>query len=497
MPQTSPITAAIKQICEEKKIPYDAVIETIEAALAVAYRKDFGQKNENIKVEFDPENASARVFDVKKVVTDEFYDEAMKALEEAKAAAEAAEAAKAAAELSGETPTPEARTAPKDEEPKPEETPTETQSEENKEERFDPKLHTPLSEAKKMKKDAKVDDEIRTELFPPTAYGRMAAQTAKQVIIQRLREAERETIYKEYSGREGSLLNGTIQRVEGRIVLVDLGQATAIMTPSEQISREYYRPGTRLKFYVVAVNKTPKGPEIIVSRSHPEMVKKLFETEVPEIASAAVEIRSIAREGGSRTKIAVFSNQKNIDPVGSCVGQRGTRVQTVIGELGGEKIDIIEWSDDNVKFITNALSPAKVLSLKLDDANKVATVEVKEDQVSLAIGKGGQNVRLAAKLTGWKIDIMSEEGTVRTAPDRAAEIGGKKPGENSTEPKAEEKKTEVIDSEPTPSAEEPILTEPVAEPPVAETPPVEEPKQNETNTESPPTDQPLTDSSQH
>ncbi len=394
MAQPSPITAAIKQICEEKKIPYDAVIETIEAALAVAYRKDFGQKNENIKVEFDPETAAARVFDVKKVVTDEFYEEAMKALEEAKAAAEAAEAAKALTETSGEMTSAPAPETPKDNEAKSVEPSAEGEAE--AEERFDPKLHLSLSEAKKLKPDTRVDEEIRTELFPPTAYGRMAAQTAKQVIIQRLREAERETIYKEYSGREGTLLNGTIQRVEGRIVLVDLGQATAIMTPGEQIGREYYRPGTRLKFYVVAVNKTPKGPEIVVSRSHPEMVKKLFETEVPEIASGAVQIRSIAREGGSRTKVAVVSTQKNIDPVGSCVGQRGTRVQTVIGELGGEKIDIIEWSDDNVKFITNALSPAKVLSLKLDEENKIATVEVKEDQVSLAIGKGGQNVRLAA-----------------------------------------------------------------------------------------------------
>ncbi|MBI3114874.1 MAG: transcription termination/antitermination protein NusA [Candidatus Kerfeldbacteria bacterium] len=423
MSQPSPIAAAIKQICEEKHISYEAVIETIEAALAVAYRKDFGEKDQNIKVDFDPETTNARVFDVKKVVSDEFYEQAMKELEEAKQKAEEEAAAgsqqpavgKDASGIRDQESGDEGKSALTEERPQ-------AESEELKaataeaEPRFDPKLHLPLSKAKELKKGAEEGDEIRTELFPPSAYGRMAAQTAKQVIIQRLREAEREAVYNEFKDKQGILINGTIQRVEGRMVLVDLGQATAIMPPPEQIHREFYRPGTRLKFFVASVAKTPRGPEIVVSRSHPEMVKKLFEMEVPEVASAAVEIRSIAREAGSRTKIAVFSNQKNIDPVGSCVGQRGTRVQTVIGELGGEKIDIIEWSDDNVKFITNALSPAKVLSLKLDEENRVATVEVKEDQVSLAIGKGGQNVRLAAKLTGWKIDIVSEEGTVRSAP---------------------------------------------------------------------------------
>ncbi len=460
MAQSNPITAAIKQICEEKNIAYDAVVETIEAALAVAYRKDFVKKGENlnIKVGFEPETAVARVFDVKKVVSDEFYEEAMKAQEEARLAAEAAAAAAAegkpdTAVASAEAPKVE---PPAAHEPSPETPPAEGAE---KEEHFDPKIHLPLSEAKKTKKGAKIDDEIRTELFPPTAYGRMAAQTAKQVIIQRLREAEREMVFKEYKGREGTLLNGIVQRVEGRIVLVDLGQATAIVPPGEQIDREYYRPGTRMKFYVVSVNTTPKGPEIIVSRSHPDMVRKLFELEVPEIASGAVEIRSIAREGGSRTKIAVFSNQKNIDPVGSCVGQRGTRVQTVIGELGGEKIDIIEWSDDEVKFIMNALSPAKVLSLKLDRDNRLATVEVKEDQVSLAIGKAGQNVRLAARLTGWRIDIVGEEGTLRPSPGSTAE----KP--------AAEKPTETTGEQPAP---ETPLDKP-AEAPAAEPVPTEAP----------------------
>lgn len=412
MTQANPITQAIKQICEEKNISYEAVIETIEAALAVAYRKDFVEKGENInvQVDFDPEAASARVFDVKTVVSDEFFEEAMKKLEAAKQAAEAAAAAAEAAKERGEEP-------PAPPEPVPAPTPTAEGEPPPEEERFDPKSQLPLAEAKKLKPDAKVGDEIRTELFPPTAYGRMAAQTAKQVIIQRLREAERQTIFDEYKGREGTLLNGIIQRAEGRLVLVDLGHTAAIMPPGEQIEREYYRPGTRMKFYVVSVGLTTRGPEIVISRSHPEMVRRLFEVEVPEIAAATVEIKAIAREAGSRTKIAVISHQKNVDPVGSCVGQRGTRVQTVISELGGEKIDIVEWSDDQVKYISNALSPAKVLSIKLDNDQRLATVEVKEDQVSLAIGKAGQNVRLAAKLTSWKIDIVGEEGTLRPSPD--------------------------------------------------------------------------------
>jgi len=238
----------------------------------------------------------------------------------------------------------------------------------------------------------------------------MAAQTAKQVIIQRLREAERENIFHEFKQREGEIINGTIQRIEGRMVLIDLGQTTALLPPPEQVPRERYSPGQRFKFYVVGVNQTSKGPEIILSRSHPEMVAKLFSVEVPEIGNDSVEIKSIAREAGSRTKIAVFTNQRNIDPVGSCVGQRGSRVQTIISEVGGEKIDIIEWDEDSAKYITNALSPAKVLSVKLNDEEKTALVEVKEDQLSLAIGKAGQNVRLSAKLTGWKIDILSDTG---------------------------------------------------------------------------------------
>lgn len=363
---TSPILSAIQQICEEKNIPVSAVIETIEQALAAAYRKDFGQKNENIKVEFDPETGGSRVFDVKVVV----------------------------------------------------EGPAEG------EETINEKKDILLADARKLKPDAEVGEEIRTELQVPAEYGRMAAQTAKQVIIQRLREAERDVVFSEYKDKEGQVLLGTVQRVEGRTVFVDLGHAVAVMPYSEQIPRERYVTGARLKVYLVTVNASTRGPEVIVSRTHPEIVRQLFAQEVPEIASGVVVIKSVAREAGSRTKIAVATTESNVDPVGSCVGQRGMRVQTVISELGGEKIDIIEWSEDSQKFIAAALSPAKVKLVTLDDATHTAGVEVGEDQLSLAIGRGGQNVRLAVKLTGWKIDIIgSVSGQVPVTAEEAAVEG--------------------------------------------------------------------------
>ncbi|MFA4937039.1 MAG: transcription termination factor NusA [Patescibacteria group bacterium] len=352
MKQASPIQQAIEQICEEKNIPFEAVIETIEQALAAAYRKDFGQKNENIKVNFDPTTASSRVFDVKTVV----------------------------------------------------EGPAEG------EETINEKKEILLAEAVKVKADAKVGDEIKTELNVPAEYGRMAAQTAKQVIIQRLREAERDVVFSEYKSKEGQVIPATVQRIEGRTVFINLGHTVAVMPYSEQVSREHYSTGQRLRVYLVSVNAAAKGPEVLVSRAHPEIVRQLFILEVPEIASGAVEIKAIAREAGSRTKIAVAAKDENIDPIGSCVGQRGTRVQTVINELGGEKIDIIAWNADMAKFITAALSPAKVQNVTLNEEEHSAKVEVTDDQLSLAIGRGGQNVRLAVKLTGWKIDIIGSGG---------------------------------------------------------------------------------------
>ncbi|MFA5107596.1 MAG: transcription termination factor NusA [Patescibacteria group bacterium] len=446
---SSPILQAMKQICDEKNISMESVIETIEAALAVAYRKDFGEKNQNIKVEFNAETGASRVFDVKTVVevtAEQIAEEERVREERKKAKAEAAEAA-----VKGEAEKP---VAPEEKEEVAE---AEPETDEEKKPIFDPKTMIPLFEAITKEKDAKVGDEIRTELFPPNAYGRMAAQTAKQVIIQRLREAERETVFTKYKDREGQVINGTIQRVEGRVVFVDLGDAAAIMPPSERVDTENYQPGMRVKFYLVSINQAPKGPEIIVSRSHPELVKKLFEFEVPEIASGAVEIKSVAREAGSRTKVAVLSKEPNIDPVGSCVGQRGTRVQTVISELGGEKIDIVEYEDDPVKFIINALAPAKILSVKINEPEKTALAEVKEDQLSLAIGRGGQNVRLAARLTGWKIDIIKEGETGQAAKEKPAE---KEP--------AKEESAEKVTSEPVEAVTAETVVPPVEEKPVDE-----------------------------
>jgi transcription termination/antitermination protein NusA len=229
------------------------------------------------------------------------------------------------------------------------------------------------------------------------------------VIIQRIREAERETMFEEYKEKEGQVVNGIVQRVEGRNVFVDLGKSIGILFPSEQIEGENYRIGQHLKVYLVRVESDTKGPGLLLSRAHPEMVRHLFTLEVPEIFTGTVEIKAIAREAGSRTKIAVFSAEEGVDPIGSCVGQKGTRVQAIIDELRGEKIDIIEWKEDVEKFISAALSPAKVLNVKLSEAEKQALVTVPQDQLSLAIGKRGQNVRLAAKLTGFRIDVTSEE----------------------------------------------------------------------------------------
>jgi N utilization substance protein A len=410
MEKTS-ISQAIKNICDEKGISYESVIETIESALAAAYRKDFGNKMQNIKIEFNPDTGAIKAYDVKTVVEDVPEEE----LEEG---AEDSEVGKVENEKIATTEDTENTKTQKTQKTQKHKDKEESGDDENKKvnaedtevdkekPRFNPRTMIQISEAQKIDKKLKVGDELVIPLEVPGAFGRMAAQTAKQVIIQKLREAERETLYTEYKEKEGEVLIGTIQRREGRVVLVDLGRATAIMLPDGQISSEDYSPGQHLKVYVVSVEKTTKGPEIIVSRSHPNIVKKLFETEIPEIANGTVVIKGVAREAGSRTKISVFTDDENIDPIGSCIGQRGARVQTIIAELKGEKIDIIQYSDDPVKYISNALSPAKIADIKIDEENRTAIVAVNEDQLSLAIGRAGQNVRLAAQLTGWKIDIV-------------------------------------------------------------------------------------------
>jgi len=399
----NPIMAAIQQICDEKGLKKELVIETIEAALAAAFRKDFGSKDQNIKVKFDPETGGARVFDEKIVVEDVDLEELEIEREKLRELREKWLESKKQAEDKKE----------EFNEPDP--------AEVSDVKRYNPKTDLMISEANKIDKKAEIGDVLTQELAVPADYGRVAAQTAKQVIIQKLREVERDTIFNDYKTQEGELINGTIQRVEGKTVFIDLGKVFAILPADEQIPGEEYRPGMRLKMYIVAVNRGNKGPEIIVSRSHPEVLIKLFSMEVPEIAAETVEIKAVAREPGSRSKIAVIAHQENIDPIGSCVGQRGTRVQTVINELNGEKIDIVEWNEEPEQFIVNSLSPAQILSVEIDAETKKAVATVKEDQLSLAIGKAGQNVRLAAKLTGWKIDIASDQGVVEVTNSVAKE----------------------------------------------------------------------------
>lgn len=389
----SDITNAIKQICEEKGLSYEAVITTIESALAAAYRKDYGEKNQNIKVEYDPENNKTRVFDVKTVVEDVPEEELAEGEEGAvEPSAKPEESADASAE------------AVADEE----------------KHRFNPKTEIQISEAKQLDKKYAIGDEIKTELETHEEYGRMAAQTAKQVIIQRLREAERDMVFGEFKDKEHEVITGFIQRREGRVILVDLGRATGVVPPDEQIRGERYNSGERLKFYVKEVKITSRGPEIVLSRTSEEILKKVFYLEIPEIANGLVEIKAVAREAGSRSKVAVAASTENIDPIGSCVGQRGSRIQTIIRELGGEKIDIIEYNEDPETFIANGLAPAKVEDVKLIADTRQAYITVKDDQLSLAIGKDGQNVRLAAHLTGWKIDIAGD-GTGTATTDSAEE----------------------------------------------------------------------------
>lgn len=377
----SPIQVAIQQICQEKNLSEDAVLHAIELALAAAYRKDFGNKLQNIITEFDSKTGAVKVVDIKTVVED-VPEEELAEIDENEIESHGV-ASRSAFIAEGE------------------------EGEEVK--RFNPKTEIQISEAHQISKKYKLGDEIVTPLEVPGEFGRMAAQTAKQVIIQKIREVERENIFNEYKTMEHQVVNGAIQRREGKNILVDLDHATAIMPPEEQTPNERYSIGNRMKFYLALVDQTSRGPQLIVSRSHSDIVKKIFELEIPEVANNAIEIKSIAREAGSRSKVAITSTDESIDPIGSCVGQRGTRIQTIIAELNGEKVDIILWDEDAIKFITNALSPAKVAGVELreDGGEKLAIVSVKEDQLSLAIGRAGQNVRLASRLTGWKIDIIS------------------------------------------------------------------------------------------
>lgn len=384
----SDISSAMRTICEEKGLSFEAVLETVESALAAAYRKDFGEKNQNIKVEFDPETGKSKVFDVKEVVLDlpDNYEELLAAFDERLANEEVSEEEQAAFR------------------------------------RFNSKTEIQFSSAKMLKKGVKLGEEVRLKLEVPAEYGRMAAQTAKQVIIQRLREAERDMVFNEYKDKENEVVTGVIQRREGGVVFVDLGKSTGIILPDEQVNGERYPIGERVKVYVKEVRLSPKGPEIILSRTSDEILRKVFYLEIPEISNGMVDLKAVAREAGARSKVAVHTSSDKVDPIGSCVGQRGARIQTIISELGGEKVDIILYDEDPIKFISNALAPARINSVITNEDDKRATVMVDEDQLSLAIGKGGQNARLAAHLTGWKIDIVSSGLAVKAEEIEEANI---------------------------------------------------------------------------
>ena len=391
---------AINQICEEKGISKEVAIDVVEAALAAAYKKEYCEKGQIIKVNFDEVSGDIKVFQVK-IVAEEIDDEE-----------------------NGEDNIEDIKEAKKVKIKKDSKN-SKKEEFENKEDlvkkKFNPERNLTIEEAKEFKKKPEIDDEIEIALPSKSDFGRIAAQTAKQVMIQKIREAEKAAIFDEFKDKEGEVVNGTIQRVEGRNVFVDIGKAVGILYPAEQISGEQYEVGRRLKIYIVKVEKESRDASLVLSRTNPEIIGKLFELEVPEIFSKTVEIKSVAREAGSRAKVAVYSNENGIDPVGSCVGQRGTRIQTIINELGGEKIDIIEWNENVGTYIQHALSPAKISHIDIDEDKKIATAYADEDQLSLAIGKQGQNVRLAAKLTGWKIDVVENKKEENSDDEKKSE----------------------------------------------------------------------------
>ncbi len=364
------LRSALEQLEEERKIPKEKIIDAIEQALAAAYKKDYGKKGQIIRARFDIETGATEFLQVKIVVDDTLVRIIPEGIEE----------------------------NPDEIDPNDERV------------RFNPEHHILLEDAQKIKKGVEVNDEIVFPLEAKDDYGRIAAQTAKQVIIQRIREAERSSVMDEYGGREGEIISGMVQKVERGVIYIDFNRATGMLPFEEQIPGERYTRGQRIRAYLYSVEETPRGVNLRLSRSHPKFIEALFGVEAPEVATGVVEIKAIAREAGSRSKIAVWSNDEHVDPVGSCVGQKGIRVTTVMSELSGEKIDIIEWSEDPSVFVSNALSPAKALDIAIDETEHKATVEVADDQLSLAIGKGGQNVRLAAKLTGWRIDIKGIKG---------------------------------------------------------------------------------------
>ena len=364
------IHSVLGQLEEERGIPKEKIIEAIEAALATAYKKEYGKRGQIIRATFDLTTGATEFYQVKVVVDDS------KVI------------------VIGED----------------DEMPELAIGDER--ERYNPEKHILLEDARMIKKDAKLDEEVVFPLEIKSDFGRIAAQTAKQVIIQKIREAERTSVLGEYGKREGDIVSGSVERIERGTVFINMGRAVGVLPFEEQIRGEHFRQGERIRAYLYRVEENPRGVFLRLSRSHPKFLEKLFEIESPEVANGTVVVKAVAREAGSRSKIAAVSTDEHVDPVGSLVGGRGVRVSTVMSELHGEKIDIIEWNADPKKFIEDALSPAKVLKVVIDEPTKTAVVEVSDDEQSLAIGRGGQNVRLAAKLTGWKIDIRGVGGKV-------------------------------------------------------------------------------------
>jgi len=389
----------IHQISDDKGLEEEKVLEALEAALAAAYKKEYGQKTQIVRSKIDPKTGAVKFWQVKIVIPESMI------------------------------------LTPEEEEERLSSSPQTIEENEEKEKKikFNPERYILLKEAEKTNPDIKPEEEITFPLETKAEFGRIAAQTAKQVILQKLHELEKEAIISEFKEKEEKVVAGTVQRIERGVVYVDLGKTFGVLYPNEGIPGEHYQVGERKKFYVLRLEEKGRGPMILLSRSHPKFVSKLFEMEVPEIADGIIEVKSIAREAGRRTKIAVISNEENIDPVGSCVGQKGTRISTIIDELNGEKIDIIPFSEEPAKYVAAALGPATVKESEVVSEKREVRVFIPPEQISLAIGRNGQNVRLAAKLTGWRIDVRSAispeemiEGGIAEASDETKEEAEKK-----------------------------------------------------------------------
>jgi len=368
---------ALDELETERKISKDKIWEAIEQSLAAAYKKDYGKKGQIVRAVLDPENGEARFSQIKIVV-----DESTVRI------------------------------------PKEDEDEDQTVIAEGDERvRYNPEHHILLEDARMIKNDVIVEDELIFPLETKEDFGRVAAQTAKQVIIQKIREAERASVLDEYGAKEGQIVSGIVQKIERGTLYIDLGRAVGVVSYEEQIPGDRFNRGDRIKAYLFAVDESPRGVTLKLSRTHSKFIEALFAMEAPEVASGTVQIKAIAREAGSRSKIAVYSEDEHVDPVGSCVGQKGIRVTTVMSELGNEKIDIIPWSENPSEFVASSLSPARVLNIDIDEKEHKAHIDVADEQLSLAIGKGGQNVRLASKLTGWKIDIKGIKSDEVTSSD--------------------------------------------------------------------------------